>query len=225
MDVENTFGKLCLGAVTGGVVIFSGYLIHRFALKTYPKDTPTFTDFEELQRHLTNSPTTSDTVAIKGTVEKLDQNVLWSEKAGAQGAARQVYTIYGPNQSKAKINMNISVPFKLVGINGTSVKVVSVHKAQRLVRIMQKVWEEPQRSKDAPFTCEYVLTYGTQLGAYGRAEMTTNDVTFTPLEVDTTAEELLHHRNVIKLFYELSSIGFLVLGGFVWAVTLVSVSQ
>ena len=108
-------------------------------------------------------------------------------------------------------NVNISVPFKLSDGQGNSVNVSTVHRTGGFHQVLQRVWQEKidpdsrhmgdyltnitlREIPNGSLTREFLLVFGTLIGAYGSASLQKSqsgffireEVTFSPIEVGTS---------------------------------------
>ena len=202
------------GVIPGGVLIAGGCAVYLYTLHKYEPPASEFKDLAKLKQHLSAcEPGHSDpNVIVEGTVAKLAENSVRSEKAGIEGAARKVLS---SSQGKISTVSDISVPFLLIDTNssGQSIRVTSVHHALRVSQVMERVWEEPSTKPGVPVRRELVLTFGTRLGLFGRASLDgANEVTLVPKEVDeSSAVTIAKRRSLRRLLYVGSFI--LILGG------------
>ena len=170
-----------LGVIPSGVLIAGGCAVYVYAWLKFEPPVPGFRDFVELKQHLSASPKQRGYVIVEGTVAKLADSSVRSEKAGVEGAARKVMTTY---QGKTSTVSDISVPFLLVDPEGQSIKVTSVDRALRVGLVMEKIWDEPSTKPNIQATQELMLTFGTHLGLFGCALVEGGKITLTPEEVD-----------------------------------------
>ena len=147
-----------VGLVLGASSLLAGYFLRKLAdLRveevSYLHHVPKFRNFGQLREHLKSSPQQTADVLVEGTAEKLGNAGLYSEKAGLDGAARVVTTtryskIYHEetrkwcDMSNTVENVNISLPFKLVDLQGSSIRVESVHAAGGFRQVLQHVYQE-----------------------------------------------------------------------------------
>ena len=208
---------------------------------------PQFRDFGKLRDHLKSSPNLAADVLLEGVVEKLGDASLYSEKAGMEGAARLVTTttytkVYHEesknwhDMSNSIENVNLSLPFKLADSKGGHVRVEMVHNAGGFRQLLQKVFQEKtlpeQRTmgdyatnitlREIPngsFTREFLLVFGTSLGAYGNAVLTkqslfsSGEVVFMPKEVGSSISSLISRNEMIASMFKFFSVMFLFAGG------------
>lgn len=208
---------------------------------------PQFRDFGRLRNHLKNSPGCAADVLVEGVVEKLGNAALYSDKAGVEGAARLVTTttytkVYHEESQKwrdlsnSMENVNLSLPFKLADGKGDFARVESVHNAGGFRQLLQKVFQEKtfpeQRTmgdyatnitlKEIPngsLTREFLLVFGTSMGAYGNAVLTNQsffsggEIVFTPKEVGTSISGLISRNEMIAKTFKFLSFLFLFAGG------------
>ena len=195
-------------------MIAGGCAVYLYTRHKYEPPASEFKDFAELKQHLSKcQPGRSHdslNVIVEGTVVKLAESCVRSEKAGIEGAARKVLTM---TQGKTSTVSDISVPFLLIDPNGQSIRVTSVHHALRVSQVMERVWEEPSAKPSVPVRLELMLTFGTHLGVFGRASLDrTNEVTLVPEEVDeSSAATVAKRKSQRRLLYAGGFI--LILGG------------
>ena len=197
--MEPLFG-IALG--TGSLCV--GYLFHQFAQirskeLSYLQLVPQFTDLKKLREFLSTRPEKTAEVLVQGTVKKIGNEALKSEKAGVEGVTKLVTTtlnkkVYDPvsdkwNDSSNTIeNQRVSIPFHLVDSGGYTVTVQSLHNTDGFRRVLERVWQEKtpavSRSlgdyatstalKELPngsHTREFLLVVGASMGAYGKATL------------------------------------------------------
>ena len=198
MDARSVFG-----AIPGGILIAGGYAVYLYTRYKYEPPASEFKDLAKLKQHLSKSaPEHSNSlyVIVEGTVTKLAENSVRSEKAGIEGAARKVVT---SSQGKTLTVSDISVPFLLIDPNGQSIQVTSMHRALRVNLVMEKVWEEPSTKPGVPARRELMLTFGTCLGLFGRASLGgANEVTLVPKEADeSSAATIAKQKSQRRLLY------------------------
>ena len=208
---------------------------------------PQFTNLKELRNHLATIPDQTADVLVEGVVKKLGSEVQKSEKAGVEGVAKLVTTtsykkVYHSQSNKWNDvsstieNLNVSIPFKLEDVKGNSINIQTIHNAGGYRQILNRVWQEktiPEaRSiadhatnitiKEIPngtLTREFLLLFGTSVGAYGTATLQGNSlissgtVTFTPTEVSSSIEGLITKNEVIVSTFKFFSVILLVGGG------------
>ena len=259
-----------VGVALGASSLLLGYIIHRAAQMrleelSYLKHIPRFSNFGGLRDHLRNSPNQRADVLIEGSVEKLNDNVLTSEKTGLEGAAKLVTTttytkVYQESSesdrgtareprwrdmSNTIENVNISVPFKLVDSQGNSVNVATVHQAGGFRQVLQPVWQEKvlpdsrhmgdyltnmtlREIPNGSLTREFLLVFGTSIGAYGNASLQQKQsgffsnkeaVIFSPVEVGTSIRALISRNELIVNGMKFVSLVFLVGGGSIILIT------
>ena len=223
---------------------------------SYLHHVPQFRDLKQLKDHLRSSPNQRADVLIEGKAEKLDK-VLTSDKSGLEGAAKLLTTttyskVYHEESQNPKWrdmsntieNVNVSVPFKLVDTQGNTVTVQSVHTAGGFRQVLERVWQEKtgpdSRSfgdyatnmtvKEIPngtLTREFLLVFGTSIGAYGNAVLQNQsywsggEVSFTPVEVNSSIHSLISRNEMIVNSLKLFSLVFLVGGGGILFITAV----
>ena len=256
-----------VGVVLGASSLLLGYAIHKAAQMrqeelSYLQHIPRFSNFSYLCDHLRNSPSQRADVLIEGSVEKLNDHTLISEKTGLEGAAKlvttttytKVYQEGSESDSRAPIwrdmsntieNVNISVPFKLVDSKGKSVNVTSVHGAGGFRQVLQRVWQEKilpdsrqmgdyltnitlREIPNGSLSREFLLVFGTSIGAYGSATLQqkqsgffTNEeaVSFSPVEVGSSVRALISRNELIVNSMKFVSLVLLVGGGSVLLIT------
>lgn len=216
---------------------------------SYLQHVPQFTSMKKLRDHLTNCPEQKAEVLIEGVVRKLGQEALKSDKSGIEGAAKVVTTTsykkaYNSqtNQwnesSNTMENVKVSIPFQLESSRGGGVVTVQgVHNASGFRLILERVWQErlqpDSRSlgdyatgkdlKEIPngsLTREFMLTFGTSLGAYGAASigssksfLSSGEVTFTPFVVSSSIQGLISQNEAIVTALKFFSMVCVVGGG------------
>ena len=142
-------------------------------------------------------------------------------------------------------NVNISVPFKLVDRQGNVVSVSGMHTAGGFRQVMQRVWQEKvlpdsrhmgdyltnitlREIPNGSLTREFLLVFGTSVGAYGTASLhqkqatffgTTEDVSFTPVEVGSSIRALISRNELIVNSLKFVSMVLLVGGGSILLIT------
>ena len=222
---------------------------------SYLQLVPQFTSMKKLRDHLSNTPDQKADVLVEGAVKKLGSDCLKSDKAGVEGAAKLVTTtsykkVYNSHTSKWNEvsstieNVNVSVPFQLVDGSGNSITVQSAHSAGGFRQIVERVWQEKvpadSRSlgdfatnatlKEIPngsHTREFLLVFGTSMGAYGTATLqgsgilSSGTVNFTPIEVSSSIRGLIARNEVIVSTLKLFSVLLVVGGGSVLLITAV----
>ena len=200
MDARGVFG-----VIPGGVLIAGGCAVYLYTRYKYEPPASKFKDLAKLKQHLSNFKGAPEhcnylNVIVEGTVTKLAENSVRSEKAGIEGAARKVVT---SSQGKISTVSDISVPFLLIDPNGQSIQVTSVHRALRVNLVMEKVWEEPSTKPGVLARRELMLTFGTCLGLFGRASLGgANEVTLVPEEADeSSAATIAKRKSQRRLFY------------------------
>lgn len=214
---------------------------------SYLQLVPQFADMKKLREHLANCPEQKADVLVEGVAKKLGPETLKSEKSGVEGAAKLVTTTsynkvlntqtgkYNEASSTME-NLKISVPFQLVDRRGGTVTIRSVHTASGFRQLLERVWQErvgpDSRSigdyatntelREIPngsLTREFLLTFGTSLGAYGAASLesksflNSGDVNFTPFEVSSSIQGLISRNETIVTVLKFFSMVFLVGGG------------
>ena len=132
--------------------------------------------------------------------------------------------------------MNISVPFKLSDSQGNSVNVSTVHRAGGFRQVLQRVWQEKigpdsrhmgdyltnitlREIPNGSLTREFLLVFGTSIGAYGSASLQKTqsgffageEVTFAPVEVGTSIRALISRNELVNSMKFVSLV--LLLGG------------
>ena len=171
-----------LGVIPGGVLIAGGCALYLYARLKYVPTVSKFEDFGQLKHHLGACDNLTDRcVIVEGTVNKLAENSVHSKNAGIEGAARKVLSTI---QGKTSTVSDISVPFLLVDPNGQSIRVTTIHRALRISLVMENVWEEKSGTPIVPTTQELMLTFGTRLGIFGCATLSSDEIVLTPKEVD-----------------------------------------
>ena len=214
---------------------------------SYLQLVPHFADMKKLREHLSNCPDKKADVLVEGVVKKLGPVPLKSEKAGIEGAAKLVTTTsYRKvlnsqtgqwNDSSSTIeNLRVSVPFRLVDRSGGAVTVRSIHNTSGFRQLLERVWQErvgpESRSigdyatntdlREIPngsLTREFLLTFGTSLGAYGAASLenksllSSGEVNFTPYEVSSSIQGLITRNETIVTVFKFFSMVFLIGGG------------
>lgn len=257
-----------VGIVLGASSLLLGYVIHKAAQMrqeelSYLQHIPRFANFRYLRDHLRNSPSQRADVLIEGSVDKLGDSTLTSDKTGLEGAAKlvttttytKVYQEGSESDSRAPSwrdmsntieNVNISVPFKLVDSQGNSVNVTTIHTAGGFRQVLQRVWQEkvPPDSRhmgdyltnitlreipNGSLTREFLLVFGTSIGAYGSATLQQKQsgifsseeiVNFSPVEVGTSIRALISRNELIVNGMKFVSLIFLVGGGSIMLITL-----
>ncbi len=225
---------------------------------SYLNHIPQFQDFKKLRDHLKDSPSESADVLIQGCVEKLDKVVTSEKSEQEGAARLVTTTTYTkvlhkregqPNKwrdtSNSIENVNISVPFKLVDRQGNDVTVHAVHQASGFRQVLQRVWQDKVQPdskslgdfatsltlKEIPngsLTREFLLLFGTSMGAYGTATLekqsflSSGQISFTPLEVNSSIQSLISRNEMIVSSMKLFSIIFLVGGGSILFITGIS---
>lgn len=213
---------------------------------SYLQHVPKFSDFKKLRNHLSNIPDKTADVLVEGTTKK-SEDTLKSEKAGVEGAAKLVTTtsykkVYHAQTEKWSDvsntieNLNISVPFNLVDANGNTIRVQSVHNAGGFRQILERVWQEKvnpesrsigdhvtnvalQEIPNGSLTREFLLVFGTSMGAYGTASLkdksllSSGNIYFTPVEVSSSIQSLLYRNEMIISTLKFFSFVLLVGGG------------
>ena len=140
-------------------------------------------------------------------------------------------------------NVNISVPFKLSDSQGNSVNVSTVHQAGGFRQVLQRVWQEKiapdsrhmgdyltnitlREIPNGLLTREFLLVFGTSIGAYGSASLQTQsgffaseEVTFTPVEVGTSIRALISRNELIVNSMKFVSLVLLLGGGSIMLIT------
>ena len=256
-----------VGIVLGASSLLLGYVIHKAAQMrqeelSYLMHIPRFANFGRLRDHLRNSPSQRADVLIEGSVEKIDNKALTSEKTGLEGAAKLVTTttytkVYQEStesdsrepkwrdMSNTIENVNVSVPFKLVDSQGNSVTVNNVHNSGGFRQVLQRVWQEKvlpdsrqmgdyltnitlREIPNGSLTREFLLVFGTSIGAYGNATLQQKQagffsneetVAFSPVEVGASIRALISRNELIVNSMKFVSLVFLVGGGSIMLIT------
>ena len=214
---------------------------------SYLQHVPQFTNMQKLREHLLNCQDNKADVLIEGVVKKLGSEALKSEKGGVEGAAKLVTTtmykkVYDSTNSKwndvssSIENLCVSVPFQLSDRNGVTVTVQPIHNAGGFRQILERVWQErvgpDSRSlgdyatntelkeiSNGSHTREFLLTFGTTLGAYGTATLqsktflSSGSINFIPSEVSSSIQGLMETRELIVSVFSFMSLLFVVGGG------------
>lgn len=241
------------GIVIGASSLLAGYVFHQLSQMrskelSYLQLVPQFADMKKLREHLSNCPEQKAEVLIEGVAKKLGPaEVLKSEKAGVEGAARLVTTTSyrkvlnsqtgkWNNSSSTIENLKVSVPFQLVDRSGGAVTIRSVHNASGFRQLLERVWQdqvgpesrsigdyatntELREIPNGSLTREFLLTFGTSLGAYGAASLenksflSSGDVNFTPYEVGSSIQGLIARNETIVTMFKFFSMVFVVGGG------------
>ncbi len=219
---------------------------------------PQFQDFSKLRDHLKDSPSQSADVLIQGRVEKLDKVVTSEKSEQEGAARLVTTTTYTKvlheregqpkkwrDTSNTIENVNISVPFKLVDKRGNDITVHAVHQAVGFRQVLQRVWQDKvqpdsrslgdfatnltlKEISNGSLTREFLLLFGTSVGAYGTAALekqslfSSGQVSFTPLEVNSSIQSLISRNEMILGSMKLFSVIFLVGGGSILFITGVS---
>lgn len=190
------------GVFLGASSLIAGYVLHKLSEMraqevSYLHLVPQFRDFRQLKEHLKNSPEQKADVLVEGSVEKLGNAGLYSEKASLDGAARLVTTttytkVYHEESQKwhdlsnTMENVRVSLPFKLEDTAGNFVRVESVHNAGGFRQILQRVYQEktlPEKRSvgdyatnitlreipNGSLTREFLLVFGSTVAGYGSA--------------------------------------------------------
>ena len=211
---------------------------------SYLHHTPQFTDFRSLREHLTSSPGQSAQVLVEGVTKKLNES-LKSEHTGTEGAAMYTTTttyskVYHEDSRKWRDmsntleNVRLSIPFQIVDPQAYTVTIRSVEKAGGFRQILDKVYQfkTPPESRsigdhatnmelreipNGNLTREFMLVFGTTIGAYGSATLSgqsflsSGDVSFTPVEVASSVSSLISRNEMsasaFRLFSYISLIG------------------
>ncbi len=213
---------------------------------SYLQHVAQFTNMGELKKHLAKCPDQRADVLIEGTVRKSSE-ALKTENSSVEGAAKYITTttytkIYHPETEKwnetssTTENMRISVPFHLADPSGDVVTVQSVHSAGGFRQILERVWQDKvtpsQRTigdyatnvalREIPagyHVREYLLLFGSSMGAYGVATlqgnsfMSSGSVTFTPGDVSSSIDGLISRNEVIVNTLKFLAMLFFVGGG------------
>lgn len=257
-----------VGVALGASSLLLGYFISKAAQMrqeelSYLQHIPRFSNFAHLRDHLRNSPSQRADVLIEGSVEKLNDNALISEKTGLEGAAKLVTTttytkVYQESSesdtsrepkwrdmSNTIENVNISVPFKLVDRQGKSVNMTTVHQAGGFRQVLQPVWQEKvlpdsrqmgdyltnitlREIPNGSLTREFLLVFGTSIGAYGSATLQQKQsgffsneeaINFSPVEVGVSIRALISRNELIVNSMKFVSLVFLVGGGSIMLIT------
>ena len=140
-------------------------------------------------------------------------------------------------------NVNISVPFKLSDSQGNSVSVSTVHRAGGFRQVLQRVWQEKigpdsrhmgdyltnitlREIPNGSLTREFLLVFGTSIGAYGSASLqnksgffASEEVTFAPVEVGTSIRALISRNELIVNSMKFVSLVLLLGGGSIMLIT------
>jgi hypothetical protein len=141
-------------------------------------------------------------------------------------------------------NVNISVPFKLSDGQGNSVNVSTVHRAGGFRQVLQRVWQEKigpdsrhmgdyltnitlREIPNGYLTREFLLVFGTSIGAYGSASLqksqsgffASEEVTFAPVEVGTSIRALISRNELIVNSMKFVSLVLLLGGGSIMLIT------
>lgn len=214
---------------------------------SYLQLVPQFTSMKKLREHLSDIPDKKADVLVEGVVKKLGSECLKSDKAGIEGAARLVTTttlkkVYNSQSGKWSDvsstieNLNVSVPFQLVDGSGHTITVQSVHSAGGFRQILERVWQDKQLPESRSLgdfatnttlreipnglhTREFLLLFGTSLGAYGTASLqgtgyiSSGTITFTPIEVNSSIRGLISRNELIVSTLRFFSMLLLVGGG------------
>lgn len=141
-------------------------------------------------------------------------------------------------------NVNISVPFKLSDGLGNSVSVNSVHNAGGFRQILERVWQEKiapdsrhmgdyltnitlREIPNGSLTREFLLVFGTSIGAYGSASLqkqsgffANEEVAFAPVEVGTSIRALIYRNELIVNSMKFASLVLLLGGGSIVLITI-----
>lgn len=214
---------------------------------SYLQLVPQFTNMKKLREHLSNCPEQRAEVLVEGVVRKLGPEVLKSEKSSIDGAARVITTTSYRKVLNSKSgawhdssntieNLKVSVPFQLVDKSGGTVTIKSVHNASGFRQLLERVWQEKvapesrsigdyatntelREIPNGSLTREFLLTFGTSLGAYGAATLenksflSSGDVNFTPYEVSSSIQGLIARNETIVTVLKFFSMVFVVGGG------------
>ena len=141
-------------------------------------------------------------------------------------------------------NTNTSVPFKLSDGQGSSVTMSTVHTAGGFRQVLQRVWQEKigpdsrhmgdyltnitlREIPNGSLTREFLLVFGTSIGAYGSASLqksqsgffTSEEVTFSPVEVGTSIRALISRNELIVNSMKFVSLVLLLGGGSIMLIT------
>ena len=182
------------GVVLGAASLWAGYWFSQKRSKELPpyrylQQVPQFTNMKKLHEHLENCPDKKADVLIEGVVKK-HGGALKSEN-GVEGAAKLVTTykeVYDSAKKKSSICTDDcnSVTFQLSDENGETVTVRQIHDAGGFQHAIKKEFSGGSHTK------EYLMTFGTTLGMYGTATLTSGGyissagVDFIPSIVSTT---------------------------------------
>jgi hypothetical protein len=214
---------------------------------SYLQLVPQFSDMTKLRKHLSKCPEQKAEVLVEGVVKKLGPEVLKSEKAGIVGAAKLVTTTLYKKVRDSKTgnwsdysntveNQKISIPFQLVDRSGGTVTIASIHNVSGFRQLLERVWQdrvapesrsigdfatnaELQEIPDGSLTREFLLTFGTSLGAYGAASLenqsflSNGEVKFRPYEVSSSIHGLIARNETVISALKFFSVIFLVGGG------------
>lgn len=214
---------------------------------SYLQLVPQFADMKKLRQHLANCPEQKAEVLVEGVVKKLGPDALRSDKSGVEGAAKLVTTTTYKkvlnsqtgkyNEASSTIeNQKTSIPFQLVDRSGGTVTIRSVHNASGFRQLLERVWQEKvgpesrsigdyatntelQEIPNGSLTREFLLTFGTSLGAYGAASLenksflSSGDITFVPTEVSSSIQGLISRNEAIVSMFKFFSMVFVVGGG------------
>ena len=202
--------------------------------RSYLQQVPHFRNFEDLGEYLSD-PETNNRVLIEGVVES-SGSVINSQHFGHEGAARLATCTkeYQESSESDTTSRWISkssttdwggppdqVPsFKLCDSQGNSVYVENTRWVDIFCQVMQRVWQEKRVSNshltdDSPrhrrvisgsLTSEFLLTFGTSIGAYGSVSRhvvpgSLGDkeiITFTPIIVGTSIRALVSPPSRLK---------------------------
>ena len=214
---------------------------------SYLRDVPQFTNMSALRQHLADSPEQRAEILVEGTVKKHGGEALKSEKSGVEGAARVLTTttykkVYNSqtgkwNEASSTIeNVKVSVPFQIADRRGGAVVIRSVHNTNGFRQVLERVWQarlqpesrsigdyatgaDLQEVPNGSLTREYLLTFGTTLGAYGMASienkslLSSGSLNFAPYEVSSSIQGLISRNEFVVSALRFFSMVCIVGGG------------
>ena len=195
-------GAVIIGGISLGISYLFDSLARNQAQKAaYLHATPKFKSFgTDLYRHLNSQPSQQADVLVEGTVQKLDEFHMYSEKAGVSGAGRAVYTVQHykvrneasggkwNHTSTTTENVCLSVPFNLKGQDGKVVRVESAHSANGFRGILSEAYKEDSTHEGKTLgdfaidmtvnkipmgkqVTELMLYFGAPFAGYGQAKL------------------------------------------------------
>lgn len=196
---------------------------------------------EGVVEKLSDSALTSDKTGLEGAAKVVTTTTY--TKVYQESSESETRAPKWRDMSNTIENVNISIPFKLADSQGKSINVNNVHTAGGFRQVLQRVWQEKiapdsrqmgdyltnitlREIPNGSLTREFLLVFGTSIGAYGSASLQkqtgffgTEDVTFTPVEVGTSIRALISRNEIIVSSMKFVSMVLLVGGGSIMLIT------